>query len=616
MKPSWHKRKIKMSTRITSSYQSNLAQQLAALSPAKRSLLELRLMRKNRRQSAQSMTIPRQPNRESAPLSYNQQGLWVLNQLMPGTSLYHTPMAVRLTGNLDVAALKNALDMVIARHDALRTTFGIVDGSPKQVVAKSLALDMPIIDLTEFPQPDRDTEAQRLLQDEAGRPFDLSQGPLIRSLLLRLAEREHILLVTTHHIVTDGWSVGIFQRQLSELYEAANDEQQSSLPQLPIQYPDYSIWQREWFEGDVYQSQLAYWKKQFATLPPVLELPVDHPRPSIQAYRAFRGAQHTISLSKQLTHDLKQLCRKENVTLFMTLMAAFQVLLHRYTGEDDIVVGTPIAGRQMPETEDLIGLFINTLAMRTSISGELTLRDLLGRVKEVALGAYAHQDLPFERLVKELQPERTLAHNPLFQVMFVLQSEDIQPLQLEGLEVEHFRVGNIMANFDLTLDIVERDEQLVCLFESNADLFDSDTIERLMGHFQNLLEGIVANPEQKISELPLLSEAERRKLLVEWNDTRTDYPANKCIQELFEQQVERTPDAVALICDNRQLSYRELNSQANRLAHYLRKRGVAADSRVAICMQRSPEMIVALLAILKAGGAYLPLSKIRGPRRL
>src|SRR2546425_3433001 len=281
MKPSRHKRKIKMSTRITSSYQSNLAQQLVALSPAKRSLLELRLMRKNRRQSAKNMTIPRQPNRESAPLSYNQQGLWVLNQLMPGTSLYHTPMAVRLTGNLDVAALKSALDMVIARHDALRTTFGIVDESPKQVVAKSLLLDMPIIDLIEIPQPGRDAEAQRLLQDEAGRPFDLSQGPLIRSVLLRLGEREHILLVTTHHIVTDGWSVGIFQRELSALYGATVDEQQSSLPQLPIQYSDYSIWQREWFEGDVYQSQLAYWKRQFATLPAVLELPADHPRPGV-----------------------------------------------------------------------------------------------------------------------------------------------------------------------------------------------------------------------------------------------------------------------------------------------------------------------------------------------
>src|SRR5438552_2955291 len=596
-----------MSTQITSSSQSHLAQRLAALSPAKRSLLELRLMRKNRSQSARNMTIPRQPSRESAPLSYNQQGLWVLNQLMPGTSLYHTPMAVRLTGNLDVAALKSALDMVIARHDGLRTTFSIVDGSPTQVVAKSLLLDLPIIDLSEIPQPAREAEAQRLLRDEAGRPFDLSQGPLIRSVLLRLAEREHILRVTTHHIVTDGWSVGIFHRELSTLYEAVVDEQPSSLPQLPIQYTDYSVWQREWFDGDVYQSQLAYWKKQFTTLPPVLELPADHPRPSVQAYRAFHGAQHTISLSTQLTHDLKQLCRKENVTLFMTLMAAFQVLLHRYTGEEDIVVGTPIAGRQMPETEDLIGLFINTLAIRTRISGEIRMRELLNRVKQVALGAYAHQDLPFERLVKELQPERTLAHHPLFQVMFVLQSEEIQPLQLKGIEVEHFRVGNIKANFDLTLDIVERDEQLVCLFESNADLFESDMVERMMGHFQNLLEGIVANPEQKISELPLLSEAERRKLLIEWNDTRTDYPANKCIQELFEQQVERTPDAVALICDDRRLSYRELNSQANRLARYLRKTGVAADTRVAICMQRSPEMIVALLAILKAGGAYVPL---------
>src|SRR2546429_5887705 len=605
-----------MSTRITSTYHSNLTQQLAALSPAKRSLLELRLMRKNRRQSAQSMTIPRQPNRESAPLSYNQQGLWVLNQLMPGTSLYHTPMAVRLTGNLDVPALKDALDMLIARHDALRTTFGIMDGSPKQLVAKSLALEMPIIDLIEISQPDRDAEAKRLLQEEAGRPFDLSQGPLIRSVLLRLGEREHILLVTTHHIVTDGWSIGIFQRELSELYEAVVDERPSSLPQLPIQYTDYSVWQRDWFEGDVYQSQLAYWKKQFATLPPVLELPADHPRPSVQAYRAFRGAQHTISLSKQLSHDLKQLCREENVTLFMTLMAAFQVLLHRYTGEDDIVVGTPIAGRQMPETEDLIGLFINMLAMRTSISGELKLRDLLGRVKEVALGAYAHQDLPFERLVKELQPERTLAHNPLFQVMFVLQSEEILPLELPGIVARHFRVENIMANFDLTLDIVERERQIVCLFESNADLFENETIERMMRHFQTLLEGIVANPEQKISELPLLNETERRQLLVDWNDTRTDYPSDKSIQELFEAQVESAPSAIALVCDDRELTYGEINARANQLARYLKSRGVEPDARVGLCLEPSPEMIISLLGILKAGGAYVPLDPAYPPARL
>src|SRR6266404_515317 len=588
----------------TTSYNEKIAQQLAGLSPAKRALLELRLMKKHAAGTAKRV-IPRRANREVAPLSYNQQGLWVLNQLMPGTSLYHTPMAVRLTGVLNVTALERALNSIVARHDALRTTFTTLEGTPSQVIASEALLELPLIDLSSELDTEREPAAQRLLQHEARRPFDLSLGPLVRSILVRLCEQEHILLVTMHHIVTDGWSVGIFQRELSELYTGFAAGDGATLPELPIQYPDYAAWQRRWFAGELYESQLAYWKKIFAPLPPVLELPTDHPRPNAQAHRAFRGAHQTICLPKQLTTDLKLLSQRQGATLFMTLLAAYEILLHRYSGEEDIVVGTPIAGRQMPETEDLIGLFINTLAMRTKFSGELTLRNLLSRVKEVALGAYAHQDLPFERLVKELQPERTLAHHPLFQVMFVLQSEEIQPLQLKGIEVEHFRVGNIKANFDLTLDIVERDEQLVCLFESNADLFESDTVERMMGHFQNLLEGIVANPEQKISELPLLSERERLQLLVEWNDTRTDYPSTKCIQELFEQQVESTPDAIALIGGNRSLTYRDLNARANQLAHYLRRRGIVADTRVAICLHRSPEMIVALLGILKAGSATI-----------
>ena len=503
-----------------------------------------------------------------------------------------------------MTALNNALNIIVARHNVLRTTFQIIDGEPVQTVAKDLMLEVPIIDLSQANSAEREAEAQRLLRQEAGRPFDLAQGPLIRTLLLRLEEFEHILLVNTHHIVTDGWSMGIFQRELSVLYEAVIDGQESPLSDLPIQYTDYAVWQREWFAGDVYESQLKFWKKQFETLPPVLNLPADHARPAAQA---FRGAQHTINISKPLTRDLKRLCQKENVTLFMMLMSVFKVLLHRYTGEEDIVVGTPIAGRQMAETENLIGLFINTLAMRSAVSGELRFNDLLDRVKQGALGAYAHQDLPFERLVKELQPERTLAHNPLFQVMFVLQTEEIQPLQLKGLEAEHFRIGNTRANFDLSLDIVERGDQLICLFESNADMFESETIERMMGHFQNLLQAIVDNPERKISELPLLSDAERRKLLVEWNDTKTDYPANRCIQELFEQQVRDTPEAAAVIFENERVSYAELNARANRLAHYLRKRGIGPDMRIAICMQRSAEMIAALLAILKAGGAYVPL---------
>jgi len=585
----------------------SIRQQLAALSPAKRSLLDLRMMQKRRRSEAARVSIPRRPERTSGSLSNSQQGLWVLNQLMPGASVYHTPTAARLTGKLDVAALRAALDAIVARHDALRTTFITVAGTPRQVVIKQLSLDLPLIDLRGLGDAEREDQAQQLLRHEVSKEFDLSQGPLIRAVLIKLNDEGHLLLVTMHHIVTDGWSMGIFHRELSLLYEAFHKQEPSPLDQLPIQYLDYAEWQRKWFESESYRSQLAYWKEKYATLPAALELPADHPRPSMQTHRVFRGSHHTCRLSRQLTKELKQLCQKENVTLFMALLAVYKILLHRYTGERDIVVGTPIAGRQMPETEELIGLFINTLALRSDISGSLSFREVLKQVKAVALAGYSNQDLPFDRLVKELQPDRALAHNPLFQVMFVLQSAEILPVQLSGLITEHFRIDHVMANFDLTLDIVEREGQLVCRLESNADLFESETIERMMEHFQILLEGAVANPEQSISQMPLLSEAERRQLLVEWNDTSTEYPAHKSIQELFEQQVDHRPDAVALVDENRQISYRELNSRANQLAHYLRRRGIAPDTRVAICLDRSPEMIVTLLAILKAGGAYVPL---------
>lgn len=583
-----------------------ITQQLAGLSPAKRALLELRLMKK-RPGGTSRQVIPRRSSLEPAPLSYNQQGLWVLNQLMPGTSLYHTPMAVRLTGTLDASALQRALNAIVARHDALRTTFTTLDGSPSQFVAPEVRLDLPLTDLSGVAAADREAEAKRLLQHESRKPFDLSQGPLVRALLVRLAAQEYILLVTMHHIVTDGWSMGIFQRELSAFYQAAISGEAANLPELAIQYPDYSSWQRRWFAGELYESQLSYWRKQFDPLPRGLELPADHPRQKANAHQAFRGAHHTICLSKELTTDLKNLSQKQGATLFMTLLAAYEVLLQRYSGEDDIVVGTPMAGRQMPETEHLIGLFINTLPLRTSLAGDPTFAEVLGRVKDSALGAFAHQDLPFERMVKELHPERSLSRNPLFQVLFVLQNEEILPLEFPGLVTEHFRLGNTMANFDLTLDIVEKDGELVCLFESNADLFESETIVRLMGHFRTLIEAAVANPDQAISSLPMLTAAERQQVLIEWNDTATNYPSHSSIQELFEQQVRDTPDAVALVCVDRQVTYRELNSRANQLAHYLRRRGVTPDTCVGLCLQRSVEMITVLLGILKAGGAYVPL---------
>lgn len=585
----------------------NIREQLAGLSPAKRALVELTLLKKKAAAGEGKQLISRRPKDLPAPLSYYQQGLWVLSQLMPNTSLYHVPKAVRLTGDLDISALKNALDYIVARHEALRTSFASSDGIPMQVVKEVLTLDMPLLDLSHLPELERETKCRRVLGEETRRPFDLEKGPLIRAILLRLDQREHIVLVTTHHIVTDGWSMGVFHRELMALYEAFADGKPSPLPDLPIQYPDFAYWQRQWFQGEVYESQLGYWKNQFKTLPPVLELPTDHPRPSVQAHRAFRGSKRKLKLSKVLTRQLKELCQKEEATLFMVLLAAYQTLLHRYTGEEDIVVGAPIAGRCLEETEPLIGLFVNALALRGDLSGNPTFREVLRRVKEVALGAYANQDLPFEMLVKEIQPNRTLAHNPLFQVMFVLQSEPVPTLELRCLTVSHVQVDNVVANFDLTLDAVERDGQLECLVESNADLFDDNTITRLLSHFENLLEGIVTNPQHRISDLPLLSEAERHQLLVEWNDTSSDYPADKCVQKLFEDQVDASPSSVALLFGEQQLTYQELNARANQLAHYLKQKGVGPETRVGICIERSPEMIIGLLGIVKAGGAYVPL---------
>jgi amino acid adenylation domain-containing protein len=594
----------------------NIREQLAGLSPAKRALIELKLLKKQAASGEPKPLISKRPKGVPVLLSFYQQGLWVLNQLMPGTSLYHVPKAVRLSGKLEFAALERTLAHLVERHESLRTSFATTDGVPMQVISKRLEVALPFVDLSELAESERESEARRLLREETRRPFDLAHGPLIRALLLRLAEQEHILLIAMHHIITDGWSVGVMHREFMDLYEAFASGKPSPLPELKIQYADYAVWHRQWFQGDVYQSQLAYWKDQFKTLPAPLELPTDHPRPLIQAHKAFRGSKRKLALSKELTQKLKELCQQEEATLFMVLLAAYQVLLHRYTGEEDIVVGSPIAGRCLAETESLVGLFVNALALRVDLSGNPSFHELLARVKEVALGAYAHQDLPFETLVKELHPDRTLARNPLFQVMFVLQSEPIPALELPGLTVSHVQVENVVANFDLTLDAVERNGQLECLLESNADLFDEDRITRLLGHFQNLLEGIVAKPQTRISDLPLLSESERHQLLVEWNDTRSDYPSQSSVQALFEEQARTTPNATALMFGAETISYSELNRRANQLAHYLMDHGVGAESRVGICLDRSPALIIGVLAILKAGGAYVPLDPGYPPARL
>ncbi len=547
------------------------------------------------------------------PLSFAQQRLWFLDQYEPGSSVYNVPSAQRLRGPLDIGALEHSLGEIVGRHEALRTTFSVVEGEPVQVIAPAASISLPVSDLSHFADSEREEEAQRLATAEARRPFDLSQGPLFRATLIRLDEDDHILLCSMHHIVSDGWSIGVLYRELSVLYQAFSQGHPSPLAGLPIQYADYAVWQREWLKGDELDRQLSYWKKQLEGAPAVLNLPTDRPRPAVQSHR---GARQSITLSKELSEKLKGLSRTQGVTLFMTLLAAFQTLLYRYTGQEDIVVGSPIANRTRTEIEGLIGFFVNTLVLRSNFSSNPTFKELLAQVRETALGAYAHQDLPFEKLVEELKPERTPSHSPLFQVMFVLQNAPSTELKFEGLSVSPVRVGEETAKFDLTFSVNQAAEGLRFSLHYDTDLFDASTIERMIGHFRTLLEGIVANPEQRISDLPMLTEAEKHQLLIEWNDTKADYPKDKCIHELFEEQVDRTPEAVAVVFEDQQLTYRELNTRANQLAHHLQELGVGPDLLVGICMERSLEMVVGLLGILKAGGAYVPLDPTYPKERL
>ncbi|EDX71108.1 amino acid adenylation domain protein [Coleofasciculus chthonoplastes PCC 7420] len=575
---------------------------ITQLSSAKRALLEQRLKQKAV-QAAFAQSIPQLRDRDSAPLSFSQARMWFLDQLEPRNAAYNRPSNIHLTGQLNVSDLEQSLNEIVRRHDILRTRFPAVNGQPTQVIMPTLTLTLPIIDLSNLPQNQRDAEVQRLAIQEAQQHFNLSQLPLINAILLRLSQEEHILLITLHHIIFDAWSMGVLIQELVALYEAFSTGQSNPLPELPIQYADFAQWQRQRWQGEGLQSQLAYWKQQLGGELPVLELPTDRPRGAIQT---FQGARHSLLLPKQLSDALKALSQREGVTLFMTLLAAFQTLLYRYTGQKDVIVGTPIAGRDRTETEPLIGVFINTLVLRTQIQGTITFRELLSRVREMALAAYKNQDVPFEKLVEELQPERDLSHTPLFQVLFQLRNVPNKIVKLQDLRFIDCQFDRGIAAFDLTLDIIDKTEGLFCQFEYNTNLFNKTTIQRIANHFQVLLEGIITQPVQVISRLPILKESQRHQLLVEWNNTQTDYPKDKCIHQLFEEQVEKTPDAVALVFNQQQLTYRELNNRANQLAHYLQTLGVKPEDLVGICVERSLDLIVGLLAILKSGGAYVP----------
>lgn len=577
-------------------------QRIADLPPEKRALLTLRL-KERKAEVSQEQKIPRMSKTDSCPLSFAQQRLWFLDQFMPGQPFYNLHNAIRLTGSLDVEALERSVAEIIGRHEILRTTFITVGGQPVQVIAPSLASALPLVDLRRFPETEREALVHRLAFEEAQLPFDLTKGPLLRATLLCLDKEDHVLLLTMHHIVSDLWSLGVFIREFALLYQALSTGNPSPLPELPIQYADYAIWQQQRFQGKVLERHLSYWKRQLDNAPAVMNLPTDRPRPTVQTPR---GAMQSLVLPKTLTEALKNLSRREGATLFMTLLAAFKVLLYRYTGQDDIVVGTPIASRNQSETEMLIGVFLNTLALRTDLSGNPGFRELLGRVREVVLGAYAHQDLPLEKLVEELMPERNLSYTPVFQVLFALQNVPMPELELPGLTMSLLEIDTGIARFDLSLNM-EMEERHTAALVYNADLFDAATIARMLGHFRTLLESIVADPEQRLLDQSLLTGVERHQLLLEWNDTKADYSLDQCLHQLFDAQAMRTRGAAAVISEEGQLTYQELNRRANQLAHYLQALGVGPDVLVGICVERSLEMMVGLLGILKAGGAYLPL---------
>ncbi|HEV2735390.1 MAG TPA: amino acid adenylation domain-containing protein, partial [Longimicrobiaceae bacterium] len=532
------------------------------------------------------------------PLSFAQQRLWFLDRMEPGSPAYNMPAALRLRGAPDVAALRRSLDALARRHETLRTTFAERDGEPVQVVHPASRVPLPVVDLGAR------GAVERLAREEALRPFDLAAGPLLRALLLRLGAEEWALLFTVHHIVSDGWSTGVIVREVSELYSAFTEGRQASLPALPVQYADYAAWQRAVLAGEALEAQLAWWRDRLAGAPPLLELPTDHARART---RGERGAARPFRLAEETVAGLRALSRREGATLFMTLLGAFQALLGRWSGAEDVSVGTPAAGRSRVETEGLVGFFVNTLVLRADLGGEPGFRELLGRVREATLGAYGHQDVPFERLVEELAPERSLGHTPLFQVMFTHLNTERSVLRMGPLEAEAMGAGAAVARFDLNLTVVEGEGELGGSLVYAADLFEDATAQRLLEHFGRLLEGIVAAPETPVSRIGLLSEGERRQLLVEWNDTRRDYPRHVPVHALFAAQAARTPRAVALRFEGETLTYAELEARSNRLARHLRGLGVEPGARVAVSLERGPALVAALLGVLKAGGAYVPL---------
>jgi amino acid adenylation domain-containing protein len=540
--------------------------------------------------------------RGPAALSFSQQRLWFLDQIAPRGPAYVMIGSLELRGALNAPVLERALRTLVDRHEALRTVFVNLEGEPRQVVSEPGAWTLPVVDLSA--EADKDQRLRELLREEATRGFDLARGPLFRARLYRLAADSHVLLLAMHHIISDGWSIGILIRELGELYARLARGEAATLPALKLQYRDFARWQRGWLQGEALEVQLAHWRARLAGAPQVLELPADRPRPSVES---FRGAFHSFTLPLELADALRGLARREGATLFMTLLAGFTLLLSRYSGQQDLLVGTPVANRSRTEIEDVVGCFVNTLVLRADLSGELSVRQYLARMREVCLDAYAHQDLPFERLVEELQPQRDMSRNPVFQVMFALQNAPMQPLELPGLTLSPHGVDAGGAQLDLMLNMQETADGISGWFNYATDLFDESSIVRMFRHLQMLFEGMVAHPQVMLKDLPLLTEAERQQVVVEWNDTAALYPAESLVHEMFEAQAQRTPERTVLRVGAMALSYAELNTRATRLAETLRSRGVSRGQRVGLCVERGADMLAAVLGILKAGAAYVPL---------
>jgi len=547
------------------------------------------------------------------PLSFAQQRLWFIAQLEPDSPAYNFAFAFRARGSLHVTALEQAINEMVRRHEIFRTTYATLDGGPVQVVSPERPCEVLVTDLTSVPTSERELKAEDLLKREARRPFNFSSDLMLRASVLKLDAAEYILLLMTHHVAIDGWSFGVFFSELSALYKAFSGGTPSPLSQLPIQYADYAAWQREWLQGEVLTHQLEYWRSHLAGAPQVLELPTDRPRPSTESHR---GAHYSFSIPREVSEGLGALSRHQGTTLYMTLLSGFVVLLSRYSGQQDLLVGTPVANRNRAEIEELIGLFLNTLVLRNDLSGDPTVQELLARVRERCLNAYAHQELPFEMLVEDLRPDRDLSRNPLFQVMLVLQNAPEQPFTLHGLRLTPVEVDRGAALLDLTLWVYETPEGLSGSFEYATDLFDRTTIERMAGHWRALLEAMIADPKRRLSELSLLTEAERHQLVVELNRTGRDYPRQALMQELFEGQARQAPEHTALRFGATALSYGELEGRANRIAQALRSRGVGRGQRVGLCVERGAEMLAAVLGILKAGAAYVPLDPAFPQERL